>query len=194
MQRISPDCAKRNHRALPFRVRHRLDGGVSVNRVEPDFLLGEREMLRAWLDYHRATFAWKCEELSAEQLRQAAVPPSTLTLLGLVRHMGEVERWWFRVVFDRQVDVERYRNAGEWRDLEAADVPGDFAYWHDECEQARAIEAAAPSLDEHGLEPTPNGDFHVSLRWIMTHMIEEYARHNGHADLLRERIDGQTGD
>jgi hypothetical protein len=167
---------------------------MSADRVEPGFLLPEREMLRAWLDYHRATLAWKCGGLSESQLREAAVPPSSMTLLGLVRHMGEVERWWFRVVFDRQEDVERYPNASEWRDLEAADVAGDFAYWRDECQKARAIEAAASSLEVTGVEPTPNGDFDISLRWIMTHMIEEYARHNGHADLLRERIDGQTGD
>jgi uncharacterized damage-inducible protein DinB len=167
---------------------------MSAERVEPDFLWPEREMLRAWLDYHRATLAWKCDGLSDDQLREVAVPPSTLTLLGLVRHMAEVERWWFRVVFERQDDVERYPNAGEWRELDEADVAADLAYWRAECDAARAIEVAAPSLDEQGVEPTPHGDFDLSLRWIMTHMIEEYARHNGHADLLRERIDGQTGD
>src|SRR3954453_16529438 len=100
-------------------------------------------MLRAWLDYHRATLAWKCEGLSDEQLREYAVPPSQLTLLGLVRHMGEVERWGFRVVFDGQDDVERYTDKSEWRDLETADVAADFASWREECDKSRALEVAA---------------------------------------------------
>jgi uncharacterized damage-inducible protein DinB len=150
-------------------------------------------MLRAWLDYHRATLAWKCEGLTDEQLREQSAPPSQLSLLGLVRHMGEVERWWFRVVFDRQEDVERYPDQKEWQDLGAADIAADFAIWREECDKARAIEAAAASLDVNGVEHHRGQDWEVSLRWIMTHMIEEYARHNGHADLLRERIDGQTG-
>jgi hypothetical protein len=151
-------------------------------------------MLRGWLDYHRATLAWKCEGLSDDQLREYAVPPSQLSLLGLIRHMGEVERWWFKVVFDRQDNVERYPDYAEWRDLEKADVVADFGFWREECEDARGIEAAAASLDDLGVEHHRGQDYDVSLRWIMTHMIEEYARHNGHADLLRERIDGQTGD
>jgi uncharacterized damage-inducible protein DinB len=165
-----------------------------MERVEPAYALGEREMLRAWLDYHRATLAWKCDGLSDEQLREYAVPPSQLSLLGLVRHMGEVERWWFRVVFDGQEDVERYPDNSEWRGLEAADVPADFAIWREECDKSRALEAGALSLDETGIEHYRGQNYEISLRWIMTHMIEEYARHNGHADLLRERIDGQTGD
>jgi hypothetical protein len=168
---------------------------MNVARVEPGSDLPEREMLRGWLDYHRATLAWKCEGLVDDQLRTRAVPPSTMTLLGLVRHMGEVERWWFRVVFDRQVDVERYPDFSEWRDLDQADVAADFAIWRQECEAARAIEVGAASLEETGhLDGKSGKAFEPSLRWIMTHMIEEYARHNGHADLLREGIDGQTGD
>jgi Protein of unknown function (DUF664) len=165
-----------------------------VDRTEPAFELPEREMLRAWLDYHRATLAWKCDGLSDNQLREAAVPPSAMTLLGLVRHLGEVERWWFQVVFDRQEDREHYPDFGEWRDLDRADVAADFAFWWEQCQAAREIEAQAADLDVTGVETTPQGDFDISLRWIMTHMIEEYARHNGHADLLRERIDGQTGE
>jgi len=158
-------------------------------------------MLRAWLDYHRATLAWKCEGLSDDQLREAAVPPSTLTLLGLVRHLAEVERWWFRVVFAREPDVEIFPSDGagdgEWRHLDIANVAADFAAWGKECDAARAIEAAAASLDDTGRwasDSNPDQPLEPSLRWILTHMIEEYARHNGHVDLLRERIDGQTGD
>src|SRR3954454_10949675 len=150
-------------------------------------------MLRAWLDYHRASFACKCVGLTDEQLCEYAVPPSDLSLLGLVRHMGEVERWWFRVVFDRQEDEERYPNQGEWRGLDRADAGADLSIWREECEASRVIEAAAASLDATGVEHYRGQDWDVSLRWIMVHMIEEYARHNGHADLLRERIDGRTG-
>jgi uncharacterized damage-inducible protein DinB len=167
---------------------------VTVERVEPAYDLAERAGLRAWLDYHRATLAMKCDGLTDAQLSQYAVPPSNLSLLGLVRHMGEVERWWFRVVFDRQPDVEHFPDFSEWRDLDKADVAADFAFWRAECDTARAIEAAAGSLDDMGLEPVQGRTEEVSLRWIMTHMIEEYARHNGHADLLRERIDGRTGE
>src|SRR4051812_39824437 len=103
-------------------------------------------MLRSWLDFQRQTLAWKCEGLSDEQLRQYAVPPSDLSLLGLVRHMGEVERWWFRVVFDRQADEERYPNQGEWRGLDKADASADLSIWREECEASRVIEAAAASL------------------------------------------------
>src|SRR5436190_10602074 len=118
---VSRDGAKRKapHRSNSLAVAGWM-GDVSVERVEPAFLLPEREMVRAWLDYHRATLAWKCDGLSDDQLREAAVPPSALTLLGLVRHMGEVERWWFGVVFDRQADVERYPDFSEWRDLDQA--------------------------------------------------------------------------
>jgi uncharacterized damage-inducible protein DinB len=167
---------------------------VDVTRTEPAYDLPERDSLRAWLDYHRATLAVKCEGLSDDQLREYAVAPSQLSLLGLVRHMGEVERFWFRVVFDRQQDVERYPDYSEWHDLEKADVAADFAIWREECDKARAVEARASSLDAMGVEQYAGQDHDVSLRWIMTHMIEEYARHNGHADLLRERIDGQTGE
>src|SRR3982750_3929917 len=110
---------------------------MAAERKEPAYGLGEREMLRAWLDYHRATLAMKCEGLADGQLREYAVPPSRLSLLGLVRHMGEVERWWFRVVFDGQDDVERYPDNSEWRDLDEADVPDDFAIWREECDRAR---------------------------------------------------------
>jgi hypothetical protein len=167
---------------------------VTVERSEPAYELSEREMLRGWLDYHRATLAWKCDGLTDEQLRERAAPPSELSLLGLIRHMGEVERWWFRVVFLQEKHGERFPDNSEWRDLDKADVEGDFAFWREECDKARAIETAAASLDENGVEVYDGKEWEVSLRWIMTHMIEEYARHNGHADLLRERIDGQTGD
>ena len=150
-------------------------------------------MLTAWLDYHRTTLAWKCEGLTDEQLRQRTVPPSTLSLLGLVRHMAEVERSWFlRVLNGEDAPPRYYTDAnpdGEF-DVQDADVAEAFAGWREDCERARERVAAAPSLDATGER---RGEL-FSLRWILVHMIEEYARHKGHADLLREKIDGSVGD
>jgi hypothetical protein len=159
---------------------------VMVQRTQPRPLLTERASYQAWMDYHRATLEWKCEGLTDEQLRAMSVPPSSLSLLGLVRHMAEVEHGWFRAVLAGEPDVEDF---DAW-DVETASTSEAFAWWHSECARSRAI-ADAMNLDQTGvLRETEN----VSLRWVYVHMIEEYARHNGHADLLRESIDGATGD
>ena len=168
---------------------------MTVERIDPPLVAQEREMLDAWLDYHRATLAVKCEGLTDDQLRAQAVPPSSLSLLGLVRHMGEVERSWFRRVLSGEQAPPRYYSDenpdGDFDDVADAVVADAFGYWRDECAYARERVAAAPSLDVTGTGRQGEG---YSLRWIMVHMIEEYARHNGHADLLRERIDGTVGD
>ena len=168
---------------------------MTVERIDPPLVAQEREMLDAWLDYHRATLAVKCEGLTDDQLRARAVPPSSLSLLGLVRHMGEVERSWFRRVLSGEQAPPRYYSDenpdGDFDDVADAGVAEAFGYWRDECAHARERVAAAPSLDVTG---TGRQGERYSLRWIMVHMIEEYARHNGHADLLRERIDGTVGD
>jgi len=151
-------------------------------------------MLRAFLDFHRATLALKCDDLSDEDLRRRSMPPSTLTLLGLVRHMAEVERRWFRAVINGE-DVPLVWSAT--RDFQAAyDPTGStrseaFAAWEAEVEHARRIERAAESLDVTAWNS--RWEEEVSLRLVMHHMIHEYARHNGHADFLREGIDGTTG-
>ena len=167
---------------------------MTVERIDPPLVAQEREMLDAWLDYHRATLAVKCEGLTDDQLRAQAVPPSSLSLLGLVRHMGEVERSWFRRVLSGEQAPPRYYSDenpdGDFDDVADAVVADAFGYWRDECAYARERVAAAPSLDVTGTGRQGEG---YSLRWIMVHMIEEYARHNGHADLLRERIDGTVG-
>jgi uncharacterized damage-inducible protein DinB len=168
-----------------------------VTRVDPPIVADERDMLISWLDWHRATLALKCEGLSDDQLRERSVPPSTLSLLGLVRHMADVELGWFRQVYaDEDVPdiyyTEEDRDA-DFNNVADADVAQAFAAWRAECEVARQIVAGAPSFDALSKRPTRQGET-MSLRWIMVHMIEEYARHNGHADLLRERIDGVTGD
>jgi uncharacterized damage-inducible protein DinB len=166
------------------------DGRTDVPRTGA----GEREMLRAYLDFHRDTLAAKCAGLSDDDLRTRSVPPSGLSLLGLVRHMAEVERAWFRRVIDGQ-DVPLVW--GEGWDFQAAydasaAVPDEaFMAWRTEVEHARRIEAAAPSLDVTGVDRRYDTEF--SLRRVMLHVLQEYARHNGHADLIRERIDGVTG-
>lgn len=166
-------------------------GTVSIQeREEPDLRAGERDMLVGWLEYHRATLAMKCAGLSAEQLRLRSVPPSALSLLGLVRHMADVERGWFRTVMAGEPIGDRYPEETDF-EVDGASPEEAFAAWHEEIGLARGIVEATPSLDATG---TSSRDEVFSLRWVLSHMVEEYARHNGHADLLRERIDGATGD
>jgi len=154
----------------------------------------ERTTLTAMLQFQRDTLAMKCEGLTAEQLRTRAVAPSGLSLLGLVRHAAEVERGWFRNVINGEDARSPWTPPGstDWADFDVDDADADeaFAVWRAECARARAIVAEAPSLDVTGSV----GDETYSLRYVLAHMIEEYARHNGHADLLRERIDGTTGE
>jgi uncharacterized damage-inducible protein DinB len=166
-----------------------------VNRTEPPEVAGERESLESWLDYHRATLLYKCQGLTADQLVRRPVPPSTLSLLGLVRHMAEVERWWFRRLFAGQpvgdlFITDEYPD-GEFDLGEASGAAADLATFAAECALARES-AAGRSLDD--TFPHPRRGTPIDLRWVYTHMIEEYARHNGHADILREQIDGVTGD
>lgn len=167
---------------------------MTIERTDPPFLSPERQALREWLDYHRATLHVKCDGLDRDGLTTQPVPTSVLSLHGLVRHMAEVERGWFRrVLAGEDVSPLYYSDEhpdGDFELLTDADWAVDLATWQAECRRARELEAAAPSLDATG---TRRGE-PVSLRWIMLHMIEEYARHNGHADLLRECIDGETGD
>jgi hypothetical protein len=162
-------------------------------RSEPPFLLGEREMLEAWLEFHRTTLLLKCEGTTDEGRKARPVVTSKLSLHGLVRHMAEVERSWFRRTLLREPDaphlwVDPAVEDSELVPLDAADWEADLAAWRAECEASRAA-AAGHDLDDTGLrsgEP-------CSLRWIYVHMIEEYARHNGHADLIRELVDGSVG-
>jgi uncharacterized damage-inducible protein DinB len=166
-----------------------------ITREDPPRTVDERTMLESWLEFHRQTLLVKCAGLTADQLKQRSAEPSTLSLLGLVRHMSEVERAWFRRRFaGEQIDPLYWNedNAdGDFDDVDTADAEADFATFHTEVELARAA-ASGHSLDETFYHPVREMD--VNLRWVYVHMIEEYARHNGHADLLRERIDGVTGD
>jgi uncharacterized damage-inducible protein DinB len=171
-----------------------MNAGRGTERIGPSVTGGEREMLRAFLDYHRATLAMKCDGLDDEDLRRQSMPPSTLSLLGLVRHMAEVERTWFRRVINGEDIGLVWSDDGDYQvayDARAATRSGAFAAWQSEVEHSRRIEANAPSLDVLGHQARWNQD--VSLRLVMIHVLLEYARHNGHADFLREGIDGIVG-
>ncbi|MCO1582373.1 DinB family protein [Crossiella sp. SN42] len=165
-----------------------------TERPEPPYRGSERETLRVYLDFHRATLAMKCAGLSTEDLRRQSSPPSTLSLLGLVRHMAEVERTWFRRVINAEDIPLVWSDSFDFQaayDATNCTREQAFAAWEAEVEHSRRIELAAESLEVTGYQP--RWGEHVSLRLVMLHLIHEYARHNGHADLLREGIDGVTG-
>jgi uncharacterized damage-inducible protein DinB len=167
---------------------------VITERIDPPRISDERLLLRAYLDFHRATLAMKCDGLGTEELRRRSMPPSTLSLLGLVRHMAEVERIWFRRVINGEPVPLVWSADGDFQvayDATTATREEAFAAWHAEVEHARRIEREAESLDVTGYFARWGED--VSLRMVMLHLIHEYARHNGHADLLREGIDGTVG-
>jgi uncharacterized damage-inducible protein DinB len=171
-------------------------------RPEPPLAGDEASTLLGYLDYQRATLAWKCAGLDSAGLR-TTVGVSTMTLGGLLKHMALVESDWFSHSLYGRDDQPPW-NAVDWdadRDWEwhtaADDSPDSLrALWLDAVEQSRTLVSSAletGGLDQLALRKWPDGRA-PSLRWILCHMIEEYARHNGHADLLRESIDGQTGE
>jgi len=168
---------------------------MPIERTDPNTTAGEREMLDAWLKYHRDTLEMKCEGLSDEQLKLRSCPPSALSLLGLVRHMAEVERGWFRYILNGEREKPIFFTDEKPNDdfdaLDTHPVEEVFAIWRAECANSESVSKGA-SLDTPGKSRHRRNGEEFSLRWIMLHMIEEYARHNGHADLLRERIDGAT--
>ncbi|MFD9421570.1 MULTISPECIES: DinB family protein [unclassified Streptomyces] len=170
-------------------------------RPMPPMDADERISLESWLDFYRTTLAQKCDGLDEERLREASTAPSPITLLGLVQHMAEVERNWFRrvlaeedapPVFTSQAEAEAKAD-GQGADGgfvldEGATYERALSAWQAEIGRARE-NCAARALGD--TSPFMGG--RVTLRWIYTHMIGEYARHCGHADLVRERIDGRTG-
>lgn len=150
-------------------------------------------MLDGFLDFHRQTLLDKCADLSGEQLAVRAVPPSRLSLQGLVRHLAGVERWWFRQnMCGMRLPMLGYTKAQPDLDFEGVDA----SRWVEDLEVYRGEVAAArdavADLDLDATSAGPGGEV-ISLRWVCLHVIAEYARHNGHADLLRESIDGSTG-
>ncbi|GAB3220404.1 DinB family protein [Glycomyces halotolerans] len=167
-----------------------------IERVDPPSNGGERELLEAFLDYHRGTLLMKCADLDEEQLKRASVEPSVLSLLALVRHLTEVELSWFceRVDGQDEADLPYYGHEddmdADFNEAPQADPAETFERYRS------AVEAARRAAAAHGLDDTHETSRRgpTSLRWVYLHMIEEYARHNGHADFIRERIDGATGE
>ena len=186
-----------NHARMSSRRADMFVDPTADPRAEPPTQAGERATLTGFLGWQRATLELKCAGLSAEELARRAVPPSTMSLLGLVRHLTEVERGWFRRFMAGEL-APPYFNATVDGDFEAATADPEavaqaWRLWRREVEFSDRFVAAAPDLDVTGArEDKHRGP--MSLRWVLTHMIEEYARHNGHADLLRESIDGLVGE
>lgn len=165
----------------------------SPERPMPPLDADERTSLESWLDFYRTTLAQKCEGLTEDQLAAPAAAPSQVTLLGLVRHAADVERTWFRRVL-AQEDVKPIHapgpggHDGGFEPAEGDTYEKALLIWRAEIDRARK-NCASRALDD--TSPFMGGQ--VTLRWIYTHMIGEYARHCGHADLVRERVDGRTG-
>jgi uncharacterized damage-inducible protein DinB len=161
---------------------------------------GERATLAGYLRDQRLTLELKCAGLDAAGMARRSVPPSDLSLLGLVRHLAETEQSWFRRRLARQDVPLLYRTEADPERAFTGAAPDPalvrqaWANWRDEVEFAERFVAAAPDLEVTGLHDDGAGHpVPITLREVMVHMIEEYARHNGHADLLRERIDGRIG-
>lgn len=163
-------------------------------RTEPPQVADERAQLVGFLEFHRDTLDWKCTGLTDEQLRRTPVPPSNLSLLGLVRHLTDVERGWFRRGVAGEDAPPLYYSDdnpdGDIADVDALDVAAVLDAWREQVRASREIVASRSLDDTFGRRP---GEV-FSVRWLLIHMIEEYSRHNGHADLLREVIDGATGE
>ncbi len=174
------------------------------DRADPPLRGDEATTLRAFLDFHRDTFRWKCSDLTGDQLAHP-LAPSTMTLGGMMLHLALVESYWFEEIFRGgeampPFDVVDWEADRDWEWHIAHDFPPE-QIWAVFDEAGRRADAV---IDEalrgpHGLDATSrvesrDGAGRYSLRWILVHMIEEYARHNGHADLLREAIDGRTGE
>ena len=160
-------------------------------RPAPPLAAPPRETLAGFLDFLRATLLWKVDGLSDADLRRPLVP-SGVTLLGMVKHLAHVERWWFRRVFAGEDVTFPWNEAdpdAEWRVEPGETTEAILTLYRDECARSRAIVTAASWDDLACQERTDH-----TLGWILTHMVEETARHCGHADVVREQIDGKTGE
>ncbi|MGH3646047.1 MAG: DinB family protein [Micromonosporaceae bacterium] len=173
-------------------------------RPEPPLEGDEVATLLGFLDYQRATLEWKCRGLSDEQLR-VALPPTSMTLGGMLKHLAWVEDYWYTKTIVGEPMPEPWASVdwkadSDWEWHSAADDTGDElrALWADRVKRSRAVvDARLGQVEVEALRESYSawgGQGRVSLRWVLVHMIEEYARHNGHADLIRESIDGQTGE
>ena len=178
---------------------HMLYGRGMTDRPDQPPQPDERTALEASLDYLRATLRWKAAGLTDEQARTATVEPSIMSIAGLLRHMAEVERHWFQMYLRGDAEDRLFWHRGPDADFELADIASIAecrALYDREIATSRAIAAEYELDDLAALNDRDRGepfDWQPNLRWILVHMIEEYARHAGHADLIRERIDGATG-
>jgi NAD(P)-dependent dehydrogenase (short-subunit alcohol dehydrogenase family) len=169
---------------------------LADKRADPPPIGDERATLTGFLNYQRQTLLLKCAGLSPEQLLERATPPSTLCLLGLVRHLTDVEFGWLQVRFAGAEDVELYGSDDADLAVGEADpesVTRAFGLFAEQVARADVLVAGA-ELGALSARAHPVTGQRYSLRWILCHLIEEYARHNGHADLLREAIDGTVGE
>jgi hypothetical protein len=168
---------------------------TTESRVDPPTAAGERELLQGFLDFHRGTLLWKISGLTGEQLAQRSVEPSSMSLIGLVRHLSEVEKYWFHRALAQLPAPPKFwtddHPDGDFDLAEPAGAAHDLADFREIVRTSDEI-AARYALDDTFIRPGHEGEY--SVRYLYIHLIEEYARHNGHADFLRERIDGLTGE
>ena len=172
------------------------DDHAPSKRTDPPAVADEKTTLVAFVDYHRQTLLLKCAGLTPDQLVSRPSPPSSLCLLGLLRHLTEVEFGWLHARFSGEQDREIYGPGDADLDVTEADeqsVSAAFALYAEFVARSQQIVAAA-DLDTLTKDAHPRTGEHFSLRWVLQHLLEEYARHNGHADLLREAIDGVVGE
>jgi len=165
-----------------------------VERSQPDRLLGEKATLDAFLDLQRRTLLVKCAGLTEDQLKSRPNPSSKMSLLGLLRHLTEVEEWFAE--FAQVPMLDRYitedNDDGDWDDVDTADAAANFAEYEAQWDRTASLVRGSALDDTVVLNPASGKQ--TSLRWVYLHVLLEYARHLGHADILRERIDGTTGE
>ncbi|WP_329004400.1 DinB family protein [Kribbella sp. NBC_00709] len=164
-------------------------------RVDPPTAAAERVLLQGFLDFHRGTLLWKVSGLTGEQLVQRTVDPSSMSLIGLVRHLSEVEKYWFHRALAGHDSPPKYWTAehpdGDFDLADPTQAEQDVEDFRQLVKTSDTL-AAKYALDDTFTRPGHEGAY--SVRYLYIHMIEEYARHNGHADLVRERLDGTTGE
>lgn len=177
--------------------RPQADDHLTDKRPEPPLAGGELATLVGFLDYQRQTALLKCADLTPAQLITAASPPATLNLLGILRHLVLVERGWLVEVFAGEPEVNLFGDAVdadfEVTEADPESVAATFALYAEQVARSNEIIAGTGPESLSVVASERSGE-RFSLRWILTHLIEEYARHNGHGDLLREAVDGVTGE
>jgi hypothetical protein len=160
-------------------------------RVDPPRIADERTMLESWLDYWRASLLHKCAGLTAAQMVERSCPPSPMSMIGLVRHMVEMERGYAYRLADRETPLLYCTDdspEGDFEDVSPDAVEADLATYRVHCDRSREI------LSGLSLDDLFGRDERYSVRWVHHYLIKEYARHLGHADLVRERVDGAVGE